>query len=111
MMNLSINQILNVWDRLHACRNEEDTFGSHTCEIYTYTLMEHNGHFASEPTSAFCREEVVAANKSLYELCKQFEQRHTDIKIVHPDGKSIRSLLDKENPITWRHHLMVVKKK
>jgi hypothetical protein len=106
MINVSLNQVLTLWDELIACKYKCNTYGTDVCEIYIYTAMEHSSTFAQNPKSTFCADQVLEANANIHTICRMFEKRHNCV-VEFESGDSIDLLLDVNNPFTWRIHLRV----
>ncbi len=104
---ISITQILNIWDQLHAAMQKTNTYGGDVAEIYVYAAMSHSPTFAKNPSSMFCREEVREANQAIYDICREFMHRH-NVDIVFESDSELESLLDMgAESNTWRIHLRV----
>lgn len=107
-LSVSPKQLLTMWDKLHACKNNTSTYDGDVCEIYMFQVMAHSGAFARNPDSSFCRNDVIEANTNIYHICKEFEKLH-NVEIEFEDGEPILSLLQMADvsPNTGRIHLRV----
>lgn len=69
---VSPNQIRVFLQELKDCLLLKNGFGTDTCEIYVYTLMEHSPLFALDPKNIECDESLQRVHRIVRHLCTEF---------------------------------------
>ena len=112
MKNLSTKQLLGIWEELYDCMLNRNGYGGTVAEIYMYRLMPYNPLLRLEDrTSAEAKEAYAAANRSLYEVCKLFEEQHDEIMIQFAGDHPLELLIQTpDDPFHHRVHIEVKKK-
>lgn len=105
LLYVSPNQIRVFLQELKDCLLLQNGFGTDTCEIYVYRMMEHSPTFANHPESSFCEEEVKRAYRNITALCEKFAAENEAI-VTFEDGTAISADLMNSH----RFHLLVRRK-
>lgn len=111
MNNLSTKQLLGIWEELYDCMLDRNGYGGTVAEIYMFRLMPYNPLLRLEDrTSEVAKEAYAAANRSLYEVCKLFEEHH-EVTVRFEGNHSLEILIDTpDDPFHHRVHIEVKKK-
>ena len=114
MINVSIQQLINLWVQLEDAYNDENGYGGTVAEIYAYTLQPRTPGYAPNSDNPFrnfdekSKEIEFNASKSLYNILTLFKsKRKCVIKI---ENKRLGKWLLKER-FNHRLHIEIIKKK
>lgn len=99
--------VMHLWEQLMQCVYRDNSFGTTVAEIYLYTVMPRSPLVEAKINGM--KEEYLAANRNLYDLCKIFEER-VGVKLYIDSGDDNRQPLDvllEPEPYTHRVHIGV----
>jgi hypothetical protein len=101
-MYLTINQALNIWDKLVSAYYGTNTYGGNVAEIYLYECMEHSPIFARNSQSTFAQDDVERAKYALKDLMNRFRELYSDARLTDEEGAPVELIG------THRWHIKVV---
>ena len=114
MINLSITQILDIWDELRDCLENKNKYGGNEAEIYAYCLtkchcpLQHKGEYPEET------EYQIAT--SLTNILRLFCTKYDCKAIVSCSGTSFpgtycltKTNNEKVPPFSHRAHIVIRK--
>lgn len=117
MNNISMNQVLSIWDELWQAYYGDNAYGSDTAEIYAYRLMPYsptlmldgnNDKFRETDTYKKAEREIYTNAKiSLISLLSKFEfDNNCRIEV---NGLSIGNWAINEELFDYRCHIKIIK--
>ena len=113
MINISMQQLINLWVELEDAYNGVNGFGSTVAEVYAYTLQPHYPGYDANNLTMDSLEYETKASTSLYEVLTLFQSKRDCIISIEEDVGKYRKLDTwlKKSRFAHRVHIEIKRRK